>query len=324
MNYKVSVVIPVYGVEKYIERCARSLFEQTLDEIEYIFVDDCSQDKSIEILEKVASEYPKRKQDFSIIHHAQNLGLAAARVTGLSHCHGEYVIQCDSDDWIDKDTYREMYSKAKKNNADVVICDFFSSDGKVNKKITITHPTERLEWIKDMFYHKTSWALWNKLFKRSLYHNNITYPKYSMGEDSVVVMQLAYFCNTIVYTDLPLYYYFNNPNSIVNSKKEDKRYQKFIEALDNCQIIERFYKEKGKQTLKNCINFLYYYTKNTLLLPLIWKEKYKEIWCRTFPGIEREILKDSHISSKERIRCLLIILKIYPRITNTLGLTKCK
>ena len=74
MNYKVSVVIPVYGVEKYIERCARRLFEQTLDEIEYIFVDDYSQDKSIDILEKVASEYPKRQQDLSIIHHAQNLG----------------------------------------------------------------------------------------------------------------------------------------------------------------------------------------------------------------------------------------------------------
>ena len=79
---KVSVVIPVYGVEKYIERCARSLFEQTLDDIEYIFVNDCTKDRSIDILNEVINDYPARKQQVRIVHHEENKGSALARLSG--------------------------------------------------------------------------------------------------------------------------------------------------------------------------------------------------------------------------------------------------
>ena len=120
-NIKVSVCIPVYGVEKYIERCARSLFEQTMsDGIEFIFVNDCTPDKSIEILEKVLAEYPHRKKQTQIINHEKNSGLVAARKTGLAHATGEYIIHCDSDDWVDVDFYQVMYETAINNNADVV------------------------------------------------------------------------------------------------------------------------------------------------------------------------------------------------------------
>ena len=93
MQKRVSVCIPVYGVEKYIERCARSLFEQTMtDGIEFIFVNDCTKDNSIEILEKVLEEYPHRKEQVKIIHHEKNRGLVAARNTGLEHATGDYII----------------------------------------------------------------------------------------------------------------------------------------------------------------------------------------------------------------------------------------
>ena len=122
---KVSVCIPVYGVEKYIERCARSLFEQTMkDGIEFIFVNDCTKDKSIEILEQVLGEYPERKEQVKIIHHEKNKGLVAARKTGLAHATGDYIIHCDSDDWVDLNLYETMYNKAVEVNADVVCCPF--------------------------------------------------------------------------------------------------------------------------------------------------------------------------------------------------------
>ena len=90
MSVKVSVCIPVYGVEKYIERCARSLFEQTMQEgIEFIFVNDCTPDKNIEILERVLAEYPHRKEQTKIIHHENNKGLVSARNTGLTYAVGE-------------------------------------------------------------------------------------------------------------------------------------------------------------------------------------------------------------------------------------------
>ena len=119
-NIKVSVCIPVYGVEKYIEKCARTLFEQTLQEIEYIFVDDCTQDRSMEILQKVLEEYPHRKAQVKIIHHEKNGGLVAARNTALKHVSGEYVIHCDPDDWVELDLYEIMYHEAVAQGADMV------------------------------------------------------------------------------------------------------------------------------------------------------------------------------------------------------------
>ena len=119
---EVSVCIPVYGVEKYIERCARSLFEQTMtDGIEFIFVNDCTTDKSIEILERILAEYPGRQAQTKIIHHATNKGLVAARNTGLAHATGDYIIHCDSDDWVDLNFYESLYKKAVETGADVVV-----------------------------------------------------------------------------------------------------------------------------------------------------------------------------------------------------------
>ena len=108
MCTKVSVVIPVYNVEKYIERCARSLFEQTLDSIEYIFVDDCSPDNSIAVMENVLAEYPHRKEQIKIIRHEVNQGPYAARRHALQAATGDYVISCDADDWVDYDLYEKM------------------------------------------------------------------------------------------------------------------------------------------------------------------------------------------------------------------------
>ena len=105
---KVSVIIPVYGVEKYIERCARSLFEQTLDDIEYLFIDDCTPDRSVEILKQVLDEYPHRKNQVIIHRMEKNSGQAAVRKWGMLNVAGEYVIHCDSDDWVDIYMYEAM------------------------------------------------------------------------------------------------------------------------------------------------------------------------------------------------------------------------
>ena len=95
---KVSVIVPVYGVEKYVERCARSLFEQTLDDIEYLFIDDCTPDKSIEILKKVLKDYPQRNNQVIIHRMESNSGQAAVRKWGMLNSTGDYVIHCDSVD----------------------------------------------------------------------------------------------------------------------------------------------------------------------------------------------------------------------------------
>lgn len=111
-NPLVSVIVPIYGVEPYIEKCARSLFEQSLENMEFIFVNDCTPDKSVEILRQVIEDYPRRYLQIQIIEHEENRGLAMARNSGLLIAKGEYIIHCDSDDWVELDMYEEMYEKA--------------------------------------------------------------------------------------------------------------------------------------------------------------------------------------------------------------------
>lgn len=126
-DYKISIIVPIFKVRNFIERCLCSLFGQTLKELEYIFIDDASPDDSIEILEDVIARYPHRKDQVRIVRHAENKGLPAARNTGLALATGEYVFHCDSDDFVEEDMLEEMYKVAKENDADMVYCDFYLS-----------------------------------------------------------------------------------------------------------------------------------------------------------------------------------------------------
>ena len=164
---KVSVIIPVFGVEKYIERCARSLFEQTLDDIEFIFVDDCTNDDSISVLQKVLMEYPNRNNQTKIVYHDVNKGLPAARQTGLRIASGEYVAHCDSDDWVERSIYADMYEKASEEEADIVICDYNQTDGKTFRKtFCACHDTSITSYIENCLFGVDSWVVWNKLVKQ--------------------------------------------------------------------------------------------------------------------------------------------------------------
>ncbi len=128
INPKVSVIIPVYKAEQYIEKCARSLFEQTLDDIEFIFIDDCTPDNSIDILKCLIRDYPHRKSQVKIIHNEENKGISTTRNIGLNNSTGEYIIHCDSDDWIDDDLYEKLYLKAIEEKSDIVLCDFIREE----------------------------------------------------------------------------------------------------------------------------------------------------------------------------------------------------
>ena len=155
MGAKVSVIIPVYGVEQYIERCARSLFEQTLEEIEYLFVDDCSPDKSIEVLKRVLEDYPMRKSQVTIHRMAQNSGQAKVREWGMRNATGDYLIHCDSDDWVDKDMYRLMYEKAGMEKSDIVVCDYAIADNEqVIRKVFGCSNIDKECFINDLLLEK--------------------------------------------------------------------------------------------------------------------------------------------------------------------------
>lgn len=119
----VSIVVPICNVSLYIERCARSLFAQTYPNIEYIFIDDASPDDSIEILQQVIEDFPNRKNQIHILHNPRNKGLAATRFVGIDAAKGDYILNVDSDDWIEPTMVEEMMQAAIKSNADMVCCE---------------------------------------------------------------------------------------------------------------------------------------------------------------------------------------------------------
>ncbi|MEG0697951.1 MAG: glycosyltransferase [Algoriella sp.] len=124
MNPKVSILVPIYKVENFIECCATSLFEQNFEHIEYIFVNDKSPDRSIELLKGVIEKYPHRKANVKIIDHQENKGLAGARNTGVENATGEYILHVDSDDYLDLNAIDLLYTKAVETNSDIVTCNY--------------------------------------------------------------------------------------------------------------------------------------------------------------------------------------------------------
>ena len=126
MNYpKVSILTPVYGVEKYIRRCAESLMSQTYENLEYIIVNDCTKDASVEILKEVIAEYPKRKEKVKLIELPDNKGLANARNVAIDAATGVFVLIVDSDDWVEPDIVEELVKYQQETEADIVSCNTF-------------------------------------------------------------------------------------------------------------------------------------------------------------------------------------------------------
>lgn len=311
---KVSVIIPVYGVEKYIERCARSLFEQTLDDIEYLFIDDCSPDRSIDILKKLLEEYPQRKPQVIIHRMEQNSGQAKVREWGMKNAIGEYVIHCDSDDCVDTDMYRAMYQKARMCGADIVVCDYFLSDGFVHKIKNGCFSEERHQMIKDMCTMRTSWALWNKLVRADLYHDDkLIYPKDNMGEDMALTMQLILKTEKIAYISKPLYNYYYNPQSITNNTSEESIANKYLNLLHNSMIVIKSFSERGlDKTFKKELNYLKWNVRS-ILWEITYKKEYRKMWVDTYRELFPSLIFSPYLKKIEKLKILLTYIGLYPK-----------
>ena len=147
---KVSVIVLIYNTGKFLERCVRSLMEQTLTDIEYVFVDDASTDNSLTVLEKTLADYPDRKPFVKLIRNEHNLGQAASRIEAIKITTGEYVIHCDSDEYVDKRMYEVLYNKAVNEHLDMVCCDFFRTDGKQSNVSCQGQVADSLSFMKDI------------------------------------------------------------------------------------------------------------------------------------------------------------------------------
>ncbi len=317
---KVTVIVPIYSVEKYIERCARSLFEQTLDDIEYIFVNDCTPDKSIELLEAIMLEYPHRIPSVHIINHKKNKGLTKTRNTGLSVATGEYIAHCDSDDWVDCDMYRRLYGRAIETNSDIVYSDMYLvCDGKVEVYQSANYDSDKTRLLQN--YISTVWtSLVNMIVRRKIYeNNNLRSPEHiSYCEDFWLSVRLFYYSNKISKINEAFYYYNqNNSSSIMhnlnNYRGDDMRC--YLETID------LFVKNND---ISNYEKVLSWRVLNAIHFDMYFPEKHKEIKC-IYPVSHKYILSCPFYTKKQKImmwmithNCRLPVL-LFIKLRNVLG-----
>jgi glycosyltransferase involved in cell wall biosynthesis len=255
----VSVIIPVYKVRNFIERCACSLFEQTLKEIEYIFVDDASPDDSIEILKKCAEKYPERKHQLVILRHERNQGVSSARNLGLKAAKGKYIAYCDSDDYVNRNMFAKMYETAESSNADLVYCDFYFNRGGTLERHSAPPLLDKVGLLKS--YIAFGWTvMWNIIARKEMYEKyDLLWPKtLAYCEDFHISVRLMYHAKKIAKVNLPLYYYNQeNQDSVMHrlnsthAKHELIAYTEIVDFFKECGEFNSYERELAWRVLKN-------------------------------------------------------------------------
>lgn len=218
-NDLISVIVPVYNVEKYLDRCINSIICQTYSNFELILVDDGSPDNC----PKMCDKWGKMDERIKVIHQA-NQGPSAARNVGIKVAKGDYLTFVDSDDWVTDTILYDLLTLIKKYDADISICDFISTDHVVaNLAVKDCKETvySQCEFIKIILRVKSNRCIhypWGKLYKRSVIDTQEHFPALALGEDVEGMFKAAIASEKIVETNKALYYYFNNMSSITRTK----------------------------------------------------------------------------------------------------------
>ena len=296
--YSVSIIIPIFKVRNFIERCVCSLFEQTLTDVEYIFIDDASPDDSIDILKACIERYPERKEQVQVLVHEQNQGLPAARNTGLAVAKGEYVFHCDSDDFVEKDMLEEMYKAAKGKDADMVYCDFYLSFEKNERYMS----NPAYDTAEDMFKlgllgGNMKYNVWNKLVRRSLYtDNDIIFPAgHAMGED-MTMMRLAACAKSVAYVPKAFYHYVKLNANAYSATMSDRHK---VDIRFNVDQTVEFLQNRFGDALDREIAF---FKLNTKLPFLITDDKTQyEVWKEWWPEANRYICENKQQPLRTRM-----------------------
>lgn len=238
MDKLVSIVIPVYGVEKFIDQCARSLFEQTYGNIQFIFVNDCTKDNSIILLKEIIELYPNRKSQVLIIEKEKNEGLSLARKSGMQYVKGEYVMLFDSDDWVETTMVEQMLNAIIAEKTDVVYCDYFKNSD-TQTPINCIEISNTKDYIRNMFLLRAPAQTWNKIYRTELF-DKVEFPVNSMHEDLYINLQVMLYAKYVSHLKRNFYHYRNNPNSITHNYPLEQ-------SIENLSLMRCFLEKKNME-----------------------------------------------------------------------------
>ena len=254
MNKKpiVSVIIPIYGVEKYISQCVTSVLNQTYENIEIILVNDCTKDNSMELVKICLKSYFEKQHKIKIINHTTNEGLASARYTGIDASSGEYIFHLDSDDWLEPNAISLLVEKALSSNADMVVGDFYMNyeNSGFIQEVGIADKNEYIKYILER-NRNYSWTIWNRLIRRSIQLKAMPINNLNMGEDFVTVPRLIYYCRKICKISIPLYHYRQTNSTSYTKSITYKSIEDLVKAV---HVLQDFFERKDKH--ENYLNSL--------------------------------------------------------------------
>jgi len=311
---KVSVIVPVYNVEDYLEKCLDSLVNQTLKEIEIIVVNDGSPDNSQKIIDKYTKKYKNIKS-----YEKVNGGLSDARNYGIKKTSGEYIAFVDSDDYVTTDMYEKMYQKAIKDNLDIVVCNsvnLYDDNTQIEIKSNLNYSNDP---IKN--YLIAAPMACTRIYKREIF-KNIEFKKEIYYEDLELTPKLVKYTKNIDFVDEGLYYYYQRTGSIMKQKDWNDKLLDIFDVLEsNKKALYNDYPEEIEymyitHLLRTAtLRFLDYPNKSTLINKTVLTIK------ENFPNWKKNIyFKKS--SKKLQIICYLayykqiFLLEIIKKITN--------
>lgn len=266
----VSIIVPVFNVEKYVSRCIDSLIEQSYKNLQIIIVNDGSTDDSLQIIDKYND--PRIE-----IINKKNGGLSSARNEGLKYVKGDYITFVDSDDWIDKSMIEIMVNQAKKYGAEIVCIEELITDGNTKQKnsdgsVGVYHESECLEQLLSLRVKSYSWG---KLYKKDIFDDiDCRFPEGLNYEDVATSYKFFFHCKTLVTINKQLYFYYQRPNSIVKTKRliESESMLKHLLEMQSYNIQNPFWEYYQLKILYGCLIY-------SLRLPKEEKDssKYNEI-----------------------------------------------
>lgn len=304
MNELISVIVTIYNIERYIEKCIISIINQTYKNIEIILVDDGSKDKSANICD----EYEKKDRRIKVIHK-ENGGHSDARNTGLDMATGEYYMFVDGDDYIKEDMIERMYDELVKSSTDMVICEFqyVDEDGnyieqEINKQPPKVILDEKIFWDTYMTYGIM--VVWCKLFKKKCFEN-VRFPRGQLHEDEAVMHRLIGNCNEICYINERLYFYVQRNGSTMNKKIsiDNLCYINTVYERINYLIGKKIYIPIGDINYSGIIKIHDYYVENRKMIKTE-KIKFKK-YCKIIKKTSFKVMFLKNQNIKNRIRAFV-------------------
>ncbi len=306
MKPEVSILVTVWNTERFVERCLASALEQTLREVEVVVVDDCSPDRSMEIVRETAAHYPGRS--VRIVEHSRNLGSAAARNTALRQAQGNYVIFLDSDDWVDAGMCERLLEAACISDADIVVCDFWLSRPDRETRSVQRALEDPAACIGSILNGRLHGSCCNKLIRKSIYTDNgITFPEgLNIWEDLYASVRLFACANRVAY--LPeafLHYVQYNPVSYMSTAVAEPLTAERQAAIT--RLVEETLAAKGLlPRLETQLVSLKLRSKRPLALSP--DREANRRWAEIFPEVNRKALGDKTEKPLYRL-CVWLVWK---------------